>query len=474
MTSLPRIGTQLLGLWLISAVLIASPGAAQSELPSPSPGAVAVIRSVKVIHSKEGFGIEIISDHPIAAMAQKLELPPRLVVDLPNSNFSLPRKRWAVSSDQISAVRVDQYQSTPPITRVVVDLLKPSDYHLDNANSRLVIRLLPLPGEEGSALPSVPALTPGVQPVAVPMTPGNSGAVVMAGSRMRTGSSLTAGTDTAILRLQRGGEVHVCPGTTVSVTSSQNGNELMLGMSTGALEAHYSLSASADSVLTPDFRILFPGPGEFHYAVRADSHGNTCVHALLGNTASAIVSELMGDGTYQVKPTEKVVFRSGRLALIDAASSGDCGCPAPPIPVMRAAAPPAQVVPDDNLQASIHLAQPGDEDKPVPPPSSGPIPVSSEQPASHVALAITSTQGIRLPPSKAGEVQVQVDAPLVFRASEQQPPPTPRLKSDGMALRSARTPAPMPATVLPPPPPRKPQPRGLFGKMKGFFSGIFK
>jgi hypothetical protein len=474
MTSLPRIGTQLLGLWLISAVLIASPGAAQSELPSPSPGAVAVIRSVKVIHSKEGFGIEIISDHPIAAMAQKLELPPRLVVDLPNSNFSLPRKRWAVSSDQISAVRVDQYQSTPPITRVVVDLLKPSDYHLDNANSRLVIRLLPLPGEEGSALPSVPALTPGVQPVAVPMTPGNSGAVVMAGSRMRTGSSLTAGADTAILRLQRGGEVHVCPGTTVSVTSSQNGNELMLGMSTGALEAHYSLSASADSVLTPDFRILFPGPGEFHYAVRADSHGNTCVHALLGNTASAIVSELMGDGTYQVKPTEKVVFRSGRLALIDAASSGDCGCPAPPIPVMRAAAPPAQVVPDDNLQASIHLAQPGDEDKPVPPPSSGPIPVSSEQPASHVALAITSTQGIRPPPSKAGEVQVQVDAPLVFRASEQQPPPTPRLKSDGMALRSARTPAPMPATVLPPPPPRKPQPRGLFGKMKGFFSGIFK
>jgi hypothetical protein len=473
MTSLPRIGTPLLGLWLFSAVLIASPGAAQSDPASPSPGAVAVIRSVKVIHSKEGFGIEIISDHPIAAMAQKLDMPPRLVVDLPNSNFSLPRKRWAVSSDQISAIRVDQYQSTPPITRVVVDLLKPSDYHLDNANSRLVIRLRPLPEDASSGPPSVAAFAPGAQPVAVPVSPGNSAAVVMAGSRMAAGSSLTAGADTAILRLQRGGEVRVCPGTTVSVTSSQNGNELMLGISTGALEAHYSLNASADSVLTPDFRILFPGPGEFHYAVRADSHGNTCVHALLGNTASAIVSELMGDGTYQVKPTEKVVFRSGRLALIDAASSKDCGCPAPPVPVMRAAAPPAQVVPDDNLQASVHLAQPGDEDRSVPHPSSGSIPVSSEQPASHVALAITSTQGIPLPASKAGEVQVQVDAPLVFRASDLQPPPTPRLNVDRMALASPRTPAPMPATVLPPPPPKH-QPRGFFGKMKGFFSGIFK
>jgi len=140
---------------------------------------------------------------------------------------------------------------------------------------------------------------------------------------------------------------------------------------------------------------------------------------------------------------------------------------------MRSAAPPAQVVPDDNLQASVHLAQPGDEDKPVPPPTQGSVTVSSTQPAPQVALSIAPTRGLPIPASKASEIQVQVDAPLVFRASDLQPPPTPRLNSDAMALASPRTPTPMPATVLPPPPPKQ-QPRGFFGKMKGFFSGIFK
>src|SRR5436853_7839902 len=110
MASLPRIGSQLRVLSLASALLIAHPGVAQSDLATPSPGAVAVIRSVKVIHSKEGFGIEIISDHPIAAMAQKLDMPPRLVVDLTNYNLSFPRNRWAVNMQPNNAVHDDQTQ----------------------------------------------------------------------------------------------------------------------------------------------------------------------------------------------------------------------------------------------------------------------------------------------------------------------------------------------------------------------------
>src|SRR5690242_10130900 len=84
----------------------------------------------------------------------------------------------------------------------------------------------------GATPPKVAGISAAPQPAVVPISPGSSGAVVLAGNRISAGSSITAGADAALLHLARGGEVRVCPGTTVSVTPSQNGHDLMLGMST--------------------------------------------------------------------------------------------------------------------------------------------------------------------------------------------------------------------------------------------------
>jgi hypothetical protein len=483
MKSLPRVRSQLLALSLLAGLLIASSTAQSKPKLLATTDAAVVVRSVRVL---PGPAVEILSSRPLVPAISKLDNPPRLVIDLPNAdlpNAGLPnamplgnKNQTNFPSAEIRRVRVNQFQKTPPVARVVVDLVKPVGHTWDAAGNRLMIRLH-ASDEVTAKPPSVPAFTQGIQPVAVPLGPGSSGALVLVGNRAAPGSSLTAGSDTSVLRLERGGEVLVCPRTTVSVTSSQNGHALMLGMSTGALEAHYNLDASADSILTPDFRILLAGPGEFHYAVSADSRGNTCVRALPGNTASVIVSELLGDGNYQVKPTEQIVFRSGRLNLVDASVPASCGCPPPAIPVLRASAVPAPAVSAANLplSSSISLVQPQDELKTVALAASerGAEPGSSSH--APVTVTVLPPETAALPPSKPNDVHVQVEAPFVFRADDIPPAkPAPVREVEPLQARDLPRPATFETEVLSPPQTQaRSAHHGVFAKIKGFFAAIF-
>ncbi len=272
------------------------------------------------------------------------------------------------------------------------------------------------------------------------------GSVILAGSgtSVLSGSSIQAGAQPATLKLERGGNLLVCPGTKLSVTASQSGRELMFSLNTGNLEMNYPLGASADTLLTPDLRLLMPGPGTVHVAVHITPQGDTCVQSLPWNAASIVVSETMGDATYQVKPDESVLFKGGHLSEA-VRSKQNCGCPVSmPTQVAKAAPPtPTESKP----------AQPTAE--PVTP--AKPLPVLS--PEEHVA----------------------VEAPFVFRATDPEPDLTESIAT--LKLESTKV-VQLDSVVLPPPGKNstqiktteaavKQEKHGFFNRIGAFFATIF-
>lgn len=293
------------------------------------------------------------------------------------------------------------------------------------------------------------------------------------------GSVVTAGQHSATLSLARGGQVRICPGTNLTVNSSPNGKELMLAMSAGSLEGSYHLPAAADAVLTPDFRILISGPADVNVSITANEKGDTCVRSR-GGESYVVVSELMGDDFYRVRPNEQVVFRAGHAK--DPQVGGDmvCGCPAP-------AALPEHAqnnsAPAPNNQTPANNGALGDlaRQAPLPPPTPEQTKEISAAINSEPAVAATAIAAAALPPQpQPGQVQVQVDAPMIFHGNGAAPDPTQTLAR----VHVERLPWPNTPLVSPQAPatasPRiqqvsaaKPK-RGFFHKLGGFFSALFK
>ena len=445
-----------------------------AQSAKPAAGGFAVFSKVETGTVPTGMDLTVVCSKPVEPGFTQLKDPERLVIDLPDTLVGNHPTAVPLNTPDVRAMRINQFQKDPPITRIVLDLVGERDYSYEPSGSSFIVHLRGVqPAGKPSQAASLAEGTVGLGlrqsgPKPVVLAMGN----LAAGNQVAPGSAITAGGDTAVLKLERGGEIHICPGTTASVTPSPNGRSLMTGMSEGAVELHYPLAAAADTVLTPDFRILLPGPGEFHYAISADTKGNTCVRALQGNTASAVVSELMGDGTYQVKPGEQVVFRSGRLAQADANVPLECGCPPPRQP---------QLLATGSTPTGPHQ---------VPVPTDGSLPTASPDAASSGGPAATKPQVI-------------VDAPFVFRGSDAPPnvnrevaklPAARAPQSETLVVVAPKkakkvrakkvkapgsnaTPIAAPAATPPPkpqaPPPPPPQPTFL-ARVKGFFRSIFK
>jgi hypothetical protein len=242
----------------------------------------------------------------------------------------------------------------------------------------------------------LPIVTPGQSPSAIGELFASEttaqGPVLLAGTGMSvvSGSQLSAGKSVATLRLERGGEVRICPNGSITVSApqsygSKSNQELMIAMDAASVELNYPLNDLADTVITPDFKLMLAGPGVFHFALGVNHQGDTCLKPMAGNSASIIVSEMIGSSVYQVKPDEAVLFAGGKLAgrgpLLTA-----CGC-ATPVPVLRA---------QEKKEAPPRPAQERSEAR-------------TTAPADVTAPA---------PPQSPDALHVQVEAPLIFRGDQ--------------------------------------------------------
>ncbi len=435
------------------------------------------IRNIGVIPSAQGASLEVFSSRPVVPQITKIESPPRLVVDIPNSVPTMTSTQIQVNRGGIIVIRVGRFQQNPPVTRIVVDLQSDVTYGMVASGTQFTVELHPVAGGAGQVVaqvnpnevpPAAPynstmeaANTPPRPPVtAVPQAPAVIEPTQPAGTAPEVlpvagpavtpdlGTSLSAGADTAVMHLARGGELRVCPGTTLSVSPTKRGQELMLGVSTGSFEVHYAMAQGTDTIVTPDFRMQLTGPGLFDFAFSADARGNTCVRSLPSNQGSVLVTEVMGDGTYLVRPNEAVEFREGRIAARNQ-SGATCGCPNTGVPVMRAESKP-----------------------PEPPP------------------AATTTASVAEPPQPTappqGQPAMSVEAPLVFSGAppaQQQAPEVANLAMQSEPERAPLQATPPPTAAAPAPQGykvsdakmqnRREEKKGFFAKVRGFFGGIF-
>lgn len=276
------------------------------------------------------------------------------------------------------------------------------------------------------------------------------------------GSELSAGIAPGRLKLYRGGQVHLCPHTSMTVNSGRFG--LTFAVNTGSLEVDYSwLQRGADFLMTPDFSIQLQAPSRYHFAIGINSKGDTCVKTLPGNSGYLQFSELMSAATRSVRPAESVVFHNGKLdSSTPLPATESCGCPEPP-PMVEAPAQSAPAQPPPQAtQGAITTNR--DQTQPLPPDYPGQVHVEVDTPFVFSAKNVASVE-----PYSVAKVQLST-LPNVFFVQETVDP---IVLPEKPAQVSVREEPPAQVQASSPPPPAKKAKKGFFGKLKGLFSGIF-
>jgi hypothetical protein len=120
---------------LVSLSALAAPTAVfgQSSLPS--------VRSVRILDSKNAVEIEVEGSDRLLPQTQVLTGPDRLVVDFPNALPGNAVRNQVVNRGEVKNVRLGLFQSSPPVTRVVLDLKTPQSFQVFPYGRTVIIKV---------------------------------------------------------------------------------------------------------------------------------------------------------------------------------------------------------------------------------------------------------------------------------------------------------------------------------------------
>jgi type IV pilus assembly protein PilQ len=102
---------------------------------------LAVIQNLSVNRGAQGLEIAIGPVSGITPQTQRVEGPDRIVLDIPNSVPATRLRQIAVNSPEVKSVRIGQYKSDPPVTRIVLDLAANCDYQVVPVDGKLLLKV---------------------------------------------------------------------------------------------------------------------------------------------------------------------------------------------------------------------------------------------------------------------------------------------------------------------------------------------
>ena len=96
-----------------------------------------VVRQVTASSSDGNLEVRISADGALKYKAFRLENPSRLVIDLEGVKNAVAKNSVAVNDPVVQRVRVAQFQATPPVARVVIDLARKTEYNIQADGAEL-------------------------------------------------------------------------------------------------------------------------------------------------------------------------------------------------------------------------------------------------------------------------------------------------------------------------------------------------